>query len=63
MSGWRSISEADTQQGLGETDRIYSNKIHLAATPIHAVGINWVDKFLDCNPGFKKAYIRYQEGT
>ena len=36
---------------------------HLVQTPLktHIVGVNWVDRFLDCNPGFKKIYIRYQE--
>ena len=32
-------------------------------TPLktHIVGVNWVDRFLDHNSGFKKIYIRYQE--
>jgi len=28
---------------------------------IHIVGMHWVDRFLDRNPGFKKVHIRYQE--
>ena len=28
---------------------------------IHIVGANWVDRFLNCNSGFKKVYIRYEE--
>ena len=29
--------------------------------PIHVVSIHWVDRFLKCNSGFKKVYVRYQE--
>ena len=29
--------------------------------PIHFIGVHWVDRFLNRNPGFKKVYIRYQE--
>ena len=27
----------------------------------HTVGINWVNRFLSRNPGFKKSYLQYQE--
>ena len=32
-----------------------------SSNPIHTIGIHWVTRFLDRNPGFKKVYIRYQE--
>ena len=25
------------------------------------MGVNWVNRFLDRNPAFKKTYVRYQE--
>jgi len=28
---------------------------------IHIVGLHWVNRFVDCNPGFRKVYVRYQE--
>ena len=27
----------------------------------HTIGINWINRFLTRNPGFKKSYLRYQE--
>lgn len=27
----------------------------------HIVGVNWVNRFLDRNPAFKKTYVRYQQ--
>lgn len=37
------------------------NPILRPITPLHIVGIHWVDHFLKRNTGFKKVYIRYQE--
>ena len=26
---------------------------------IYVIGVHWVKRFLRCNPGFKKQYVRY----
>jgi len=33
----------------------------MPSSTIYTVGSHWVNRFLDCNPGSKKVYIRYQE--
>jgi len=44
------------QQGI-----IASTTTNCHTTPLHVIGNHWVDRFLNCNSGFKKIYIRYQE--
>ena len=39
---------------------IINSRVGASESP-HIVGMNWVNRFLDRNPEFKKTYVRYQE--
>ena len=62
----REMPQQGHQSGIGpaSTQSIIINPQFRDETPtsppLH-VGINWVDRFLKRNKGFKKVYVRYQE--